>query len=282
MKGEPVKRGVVATLVLVVLVLTAACGGSGGGGGDAAEGEAFDNAPVGAPADAPDAGVFKAATVQMSVPRDDLKEAADDVVELATDHAVGGFLVSSVIDTGPGLGFAEVVIKVPSARFEPVVMRIDRVGNVTRQEVEGRDLSRGFLAAKARIGRARARIASLLNRLQDTTDAGARFQLQAALREAKTELSSLQRKESYIEGITSYSAIEVAIAGRQPAAGAPKPALQRAMETAKSMFVAIGSGAILTAGVVVPLGVLALVLYLVLAPVVRRLRRSEWPDGATP
>ena len=277
-------RGLAATLFLTATVAAVATACAGGGDGD--EGGVTIDEPIGAPDAAADAtgpstapSVVKNASLEVEVAGKDLSAAAQTVIDVATSSKVGGFLVSSVIDLERAHGVGNVVVKVPAPRFEDVVADLGAVGAVTRQQLEGQDLSAEFLATHAKVQRARARTAGLLSRLARTDDPGVRFQLREDLVAARNELLRLQGDEAYIQGQTSYSTIEVALAGKAPPAPPEKPAFERALGTAKAITVAIGSGAVLTAGVVVPLGALLAALYFLGAPIVRRvrprLRRAE-------
>ncbi|HWL65566.1 MAG TPA: DUF4349 domain-containing protein [Actinomycetota bacterium] len=265
-----------ALILLAALLMAPACGG-GEGDSSAAIGL---NDPIGAPEEDPtsapslaeDPSVIKTASVQMDVSRPDLNAAAQSVVDLATTDAVGGFLVSSVLDTNDGFGMAQVVVKVPSPVFEDVVSGLEDVGNITRQELEGEDLSGSALAVHARLRETRARFGSLMRRIQRSDDGIVRAELRTALRDVRGNLTRLENDESHIQRVTSFSTIDVAIVGKQPPAPPQKPALERSIETAMNIMVSIASGVILAAGVVVPLALIAVVIYLIWRSFVRRLR----------
>ena len=272
-----------ALILLAFIAITSACAGSDGGGGESlgADGQA----PIGAPDTGPTgatASVEKSASVAMDVPPKDLKAAAQDVVDLATGDSVGGFLVSSVVDTQSGYGMADVSVKVPSPAFEPVVAGLEEVGHISRQELHGEDLSDDYLAVNARLRRSNARTAALLRRIEAADDPGRRFRLRAALQKTRSQRAQLEQNEAYIEAVTSYSTINVAIAGEQPPPPPPEPPVQRALETAANILVATGTGAILAAGVLVPLTLIGAVGYLLGRPLARKLRSGAWPNGRGP
>ena len=277
-----------ALIPLAALLIAPACSGSDAGATGGGDSGAAD--PIGAPRDPAFAGgdpfggtnVAKSASVEMDVPKDRLSGAAQAVVDLAVADTTGGFLVSSVVDIQQGFGMADVRVKVPSPSFETVVSDLEEIGHITRQELEGRALDNSFLSVNARLRRTRSQIASLLGRLDDTDDRAQRFELRSALRRARSKKASLERNRAYIEGITSYSTVDVSIEGRPPVGGPAAPPWERSLETAKSLTMSIVSGAILAAGVIVPLGGLALVIYLLVAPLVRRVRKGPWGERPEP
>jgi hypothetical protein len=274
--------GRIALPLLFVAIVAAACVGDG----DDSAGVSIDQ-PIGAPesgsnpdeqpsggAPASVAGpsVAKTASVEVDVVQDELNSAAQEVVDLATSSKVGGFLVSSVVDLNEGYGSGNVVVKVPAPRFEQVVGDLETIGEITRQQLEGQDLTAEFLDTHARVQRARSRTATLLSRLKRNEDPGVRFKLRENIVSSKEEVRRLQQNESYITGQSAYLLIDVSLAGKQPPAAPEKPAFERALATAKTIVLAIASGAVLAAGVIVPIGLLLLIAYLVGVPIFRRLR----------
>jgi Domain of unknown function (DUF4349) len=270
-----------ASVVVIGLVATACSVGS-----DDSEGVSIDQ-PIGAPdtgssfdegssaqATAIDSGpsVVKTASVELDVVTDELSSAAQAVVDMATSSKVGGFLVTSVVDLDEGFGSGNVVVRVPAPHFEEVVGDLETVGDITRQELEGQDLTADFLDTHARLRQARSRLATLLDRLRRNEDPAARLELREDLQTSRDALRRLRQNESFITGQTAYSTIDVALTGKQPPAPPQPPAFERASATAKTIVLAIASGAVLAAGVIVPIGVLLLVLYLVGATIVRRLK----------
>lgn len=267
----------IAFSVVIVALLAAACAGDGDEAGVSME------EPIGAPEAGSDYGsasgatdrgpsVVKEASVELEVPGDELSSAAQEVVDLATDPKTGGYLASSVVDLDDGYGYGAVKIKVPSPNFEPVVNDLAGIGRMMRQRLEGQDLSDDFLAARTKVQLAQQRVASLLRRLDRTDDRAEIFELRQDIADAKDDLVRLQQNKSYVEGATSYSTIDVALTGAAPPPPPEKPAIERAVATAKSITLAILSGIVLAAGVIVPVGALVIVLWLIGAPIMRRLK----------
>lgn len=192
--------------------------------------------PIGAPAPVPtldDApSVAKSARVEMDVARADLAEAAQAVVDLATSPKIDGYLASSVVDLDDGNGSAAILVQVPSARFEQTVTELGRIGEVTRQEMLGRQVAPPDMPREER-----------------------------ALAEAQAALSP----------------IDVALSARPPAPPREETPIEQALDKATGMALAIASGAIVAAGVILPVATTALVVYLVWSLVLRRLR-LRWEE----
>lgn len=216
--------------------------------------------------------VMKSASVQIDVVQAKLNSAAQAVVDLATSTKVGGFLVSSIVDTDEGYGFGNIVVKVPAPHFEQTVADLGTVGEVTRQQLDGHDLSGEFLANHAALRQTRGRIESLLRRIDGTKDPAVRFDLRQHLGTAREQLRNIRQDASQMNAQSSYSTIDVALTGTPPPAPPEKPAFKRALGTAKDITLGIASGIVLTAGVVVPIGLLLFALYLIAVPVIRRFK----------
>ena len=277
----------IALSILVVAALAAACAsdepeagisvdepiGAPDGGGEY-DGSSTASSSSGERAASVDPGpsVIKDASVAMEVASDELTAAAQKIVDLTTGPRVDGYLVSSVVDLENGYGYGEVAVKVPSSRFEQVVGDLASIGRITLQRLQGEDLSSDFLQARASVARAEDDIASLLRQLDKTDDAAVRFQIRQDIADAKHELARFQQNETYIRGETAYSNVEVALEGTRPAPPPAEPVFERALGTAKAISLAIGSGLVLAAGVLIPLGVVAFLLYLIGGPIVRKLK----------
>ena len=282
-QGGPPEKGVIVgfrrTMLALAMtaLLAAACAGEDDSGGilldeqigapeEVSETDTID------PDTAETSSVVKQAFVELDVVSDKLDSAAQQVVDIATGPNVGGYLVSSVVDTSEGYGFGEVAVSVPAPRFEHVVSNLNGIGDVTRQQLLGDDVTPEYVTARNKLIAARGRVADLLDRLEQATDAGSKFLLRGKVESARGELRQLEDSSEQIESEASFSTIEVALAGTAPPAATPKPVFERALETAKTILLAIASGIVLAGGVIIPIAALVVVVFLIAAPVIRRLR----------
>ena len=275
-------------IIVAVAALGTACSGDDGaadtaslGSNDQEIGSAPGTRSAARAAGTPGSGasVAKSAFAAMEVPKDELSSSAQAVIDLATSPGTGGFLVSSVFDSQEGHGSAQVQVKVPSARFEPVIGKLDGIGEVTRQELEGQDMSPQVLDAHANLQRARAGVADLIRQLEATDDEALAFELRQQARTARARLRSAQRDSTAIGTEVAFAAIEVALRATPPPPPPDKPVVERALGTAKAITVGIASGTVLVAAVLVPVLALALLVYLVGVLLFRRLkpRLQGWP-----
>lgn len=253
--------------LVAVLAVTGPC--SSGDGEDGGSVTITD--PIGAPephvtevVDGPAPTVAKSALIEIEVAGDELGAAAQEVVDLTTSSRIGGFLVSSLVDA-EGYGAGRVLVEVPAARFEVAVGELDRVGNVTRQQLEGADVSPAARAARGRVAYARDLVQTLSRRLEPSDDAGAKV----ALINAKQELREALRDFASAEGDAAYSSIDVALEGTPPPPPPKRSTFEKALDRAATVTLGIASAIVLVAAVAVPTGLLILLLALAVPRVVR-------------
>ena len=266
-------RRIAASLLVGMAVLGACASGGDDGGGITFSDPVAEQDPQDvsrAATDAP-AAVVKDAQVHMSVARGDLTSAAQQIVDLVVGPRVGGFLSRSVLDRDDGHGTANVLVKVPAFTFEDVVSELNQIGDVRRQFVQGDDRSEDFARARQKVELAEDRVESLLKLVDETDDAAARFDLRQRIAAAKTDLDTHRNDQSFLEAQTTFSTIDVYLTARPPVTP-ERPAIERATGTAKDITLAIASGLVLTAGVVLPIAVVLLPLYVIAARVRRRWR----------
>ncbi|HYO60400.1 MAG TPA: DUF4349 domain-containing protein [Actinomycetota bacterium] len=147
-----------AVSLMVAGLALAACGGDDDAGIEVEE-------PIGAPQEGgaydvtAGPSVSKAASIDLEVARDELGDAAQAVVDLATSPKVGGFLVSSIVDLDDEHGSGAIVVEVPSARFEQSVVELSAIGELTRQEMSGADVTPTAASTKEERASVRADVA---------------------------------------------------------------------------------------------------------------------------
>lgn len=272
----------VAMFLVVAAVAVAGCSGDEQGdsgvtveepiGAPAAPADDYDVTPLDPPP-----SVAKSARVDMEVPRAELSDAAQAVVDLATSDQVGGFLSSSIVDLEDGYGSATILVKVPAPRFEHAVSSLGDLGDVTRQEMAGRDLSPGALDAQRAVRRARQQIDALYEDLEAAGDASEEDALRSRLATTRAELRKAAGEREYVELQAAYAPIDVALAGKQPPPPPEESTVERSLGTARSISLAIVSAVIVGAGVVLPIGAVLLAIWLAWSLVIRRLR-FRWEE----
>ena len=219
----------------------------------------------------PPAVIVKDALVNMSVAHRDLTSATQEIVDLVVSPRVGGFLSQSELDREDGYGTANVLIKVPAFTFEEVVSQLNQIGDIRRQSIQGDDRSEAFARARQKVQLTENRVKGLLNLLDETEDAAARFELRQKIAAAKADLDTHSSNADFIEAQTTFSTIDVYLEARAPVTP-DEPVIERALGTAKDISLAIASGLLLAAGVLVPIGAILFVIYAIAMFVRKRMR----------
>jgi len=131
----------------------------------------------------------------------------------------GGSVLSSRVYEGDGQTRAEVVLAVPSDRFEEALDELRGLGRrVTTDSVTGEDVTEEFVDLESRERNLLAAEESLLRlydraeSIEDTLDVG------AELTEVRGEIERVQGRLKYLEGRTEFSRISVSIEPVPPAA----------------------------------------------------------------
>lgn len=258
--------------------------------GRASEGEAFpEEAPAAEPEldvaaeeaagsgvlgglDLPAVGpsVIKTADVRLQVARGGFKEALQSATQVATAH--GGFVVSSTVE-GEDARRGSLVIRVPAAAFEQALNAVRDLGEVKRDVVSTQDVSQEFVDLEARRRNLEAQEAVLLRLMDESQTVSDAIKVQRELTGVQLEIEQITGRLRFLEDQTAFGTISIALFERG-VGPAPKPnALQRGWSRATDAFLTIVSGLVASLGVVVPLGLAALVVWLV----IRRTRPVRTP-----
>ena len=138
----------------IMVALAVAALGLGACGGDSEDAGIAVEEPIGAPEPDPaletTPSVAKTARIELEVARGRVADAAQAAVDLATSPKIDGYLTSSVIDLEDGHGSAVVLVHVPVDRFEQAVADLGGIGEITRQEMAGRQLAEPGMTRKER------------------------------------------------------------------------------------------------------------------------------------
>lgn len=148
----------------------------------------------------------------------------------------------------------------------------DRVGGFLASSIV--DLEEGYGSATILVQVPAARFEETVARLGDLGDVTRQEMAGQAVPRGAT-----RKERARVDAHTAFAPIDVALDARRPPAPRRKPALERSLETATGISLAILSAAIVGAGVALPVGALLLLLWLAWAVVIRRLR-LRWDQPA--
>ena len=104
-----------------------------------------------------------------------------------------------------------VIVKVPVGKFEEAMSQVGRLGEVTRREGQGTDVTEEMRDLRIRLGNAeemRKRILSLLERVEKVEDA---LKLEKELARVTETIELLKGKIRYLESRGTYARLEVCV-----------------------------------------------------------------------
>ncbi len=202
-------------------------------------------------------------TATASVQVDSLEPAVALVRELAT--RLGGYVGSSGIVTGKNqLRQAAIEVKVPAARFDEVLSGLTPIGKLESVNVTAQDVGEEFVDVTARMDNARRlerRLIDLLatrtGKLKDVLD------VERELARVREEIDRYEGRLRYLKAHTAMSTLSVTVHEPLPVVGtAGKSVMGEAFTQAWRNFVVLLSLAVQSLGVVLPLGLVAFVVWI--------------------
>jgi Domain of unknown function (DUF4349) len=262
-------------------------GGGGGGGGATVlpkDGEALSTG--GSPLTPPTQGRFRpghtqrierSAALTLAAPSDKLDRVADQVISVTDRY--GGFVLRSSVTSGddgdPGGQFE---LRIPASKLRDALRDLSALGTVRSRNQAGQDVTAGFVTATDRLQAARAERKGLLDRLEQATTDTQVDAIRQRLDIVAAEINRLRGQLRNLRLRTNYAAVSVTLeadedggaSGGSGGAGNIDDAVDDALG---SLAGAMGIG-VRALGFAIPLGLVALIVWLATRAYRRRLRES--------
>jgi hypothetical protein len=217
--------------------------------------------PFSAPADASANMLIRTATASIEV--DSLEVAIEHTKQLAT--RVGGFVANSTIDAGRNrLRSATLEVKLPAPRFEEALAGLSPIGKLETVNVSAEDVGEEFVDVTARMENARRlerRLIDLLaNRTGKLKDVLA---VEESLAQVREQIERYEGRMRYLRAHTAMSTLSISVHEPIPVVGhAGRSVMGEAFRQAWRNFVALIAIVVQSLGVVIPLGALAVVVWI--------------------
>ena len=288
-------KRIVAVLLLALLSAGVACSGNdsgdagaaggGGGGGRAVEERAFESdeelaqgppassdqmssaaggggAPVttgGTAARLPRIGpsVIKTATIDVALPDDELTDGINDAISIAGRY--GGFVLSSQLGRANKGGV--LTMRVPAERFEAALTDLEGLGKVRSERIAGEDVGQEFVDLEARLRNWESQEAVLLKLMDEATSVTDTIRVQSELSRVQLEVEQIRGRLRFLRDQTAYGTITAAFVPASAPAPSTPGRFARAWERALNLMEGLVEGTIVATGVLIPLALIALVLY---------------------
>ena len=202
-------------------------------------------------------------TANASIEVDSLEPAVALLSQLA--ERVGGYVAGTGIVTGKGqLRQAFIEVKIPAPRFNDVVAGLKPIGKLESVNVNTQDVGEEFVDVTARMDNAKRlerRLIDLLatrtGKLKDVLD------VERELARVREEIDRYEGRLRYLKAHSAMSTLSVTVHEPLPVVGtAGKSVMGEAFTQAWRNFVVLMSLAVQSLGVVVPLGLIAFVVWI--------------------
>jgi len=230
--------------------------------------------------------VIKTADVGLRVDHSHFGQTRSAVRKIAGD--LGGYETHSST-SGSKIHTGRITIRVPARAFRRAMDAIEGIAHVhvTAESVTGQDVSQQFVDLQARLVNLEAQEKVLLRLMDRAETISESIRVENYLQQVEFQIEDVQGRMLYLQNRTSMSTITVALheAGKKPAPPQHASALWKAGERSLGAALAVVTGVIVGAGLVVPLSILALLALLVgrrLAPLAPqlRVRRASDPSAS--
>lgn len=219
--------------------------------------------------------VIRKGDISLTLPRDGLGTAVDEVTAIADEK--GGFVFSSSVGERAG----NLVLRVPAQRFDATVTALRAVGTVKDVTISSQDVTAEFIDLNARLRIARGRFHALQRLYDQATTIEQTLRVQNALDDTQLRIEQTQGQLNVIDNQTSQSTIRVSL--REEGLPDPQtqdvrnPSVGTAWDRAVAGFFGVISAVVIGVGYLVPIAILALLVWLVVTLVRRRRAASQAP-----
>jgi hypothetical protein len=213
-----------------------------------------------------DPKLVKSANIRVAVT--DFDPAWDQANDVAAKH--GGAVIGSrtqLIEERIAEG--TVTMRVPSARLDQVIADLRSLGTLAELTTTGDDIAEQIDGVKTKVADARTEERELIQQQTNAPTSAARQDATARLEAVRKDIDSLRAKQRKYEDQVEFSAVSATIFEDASVAD-DGSVLGRAFDTGVSAALTILAGTLVLLGGLVPLAVLALVVWFVVRAVRRR------------
>jgi hypothetical protein len=217
--------------------------------------------------------IERSIALELEAPVDQMSRVADQVTAVTYRH--GGFVLNSSVSTGEDGSGGDFNLRIPANELRPALRDLSALADVRTQSQTGRDVTRAHVTARDHLRSARAERRSLLRRLEvATTDAEAEA-IRRRLDIVAGEINGLRGRLHSLRLRTDYAVVTVSLVAKDDGAGgAGGGSFDDALHDAGDLLVGVAGVIVRVLAVALPLGVLALLGWLVTGAIRRRRRES--------
>jgi hypothetical protein len=210
--------------------------------------------------------IIRTAELSVVIPRNTLDERFAEVVDAAERN--GGFVSDSLSRTRTG----SLTLRVPSGNLAPTLRAVRGLGTVEVESVRGKDVTANYVDLRARLSIAKARREVLLGLQADATTIEQTIRVQNELDETQLDIEAIQGQLQVLDDRTSLATVHVDLReeGAEPGDEVETASIPNAFERAVAGFVGVIAAIVIGLGYLIPLGLLALLVWFVATRIQRR------------
>ncbi|MBD3311288.1 MAG: DUF4349 domain-containing protein [Candidatus Magasanikbacteria bacterium] len=138
---------------------------------------------------------------------DDVNLAVDQIKQYATEK--GGFLVSSNVYKSGLAPYATVVIRIPATEFDKGVEKLQGMGEVTSQRIDGQDVTEEYVDLEAQLRNFRATEEQYLNIMKQAYEIEDILAVQTKLSDVRNQIERIEGRMKYLKQSADLSTITV-------------------------------------------------------------------------
>ena len=193
-----------------------------------------------------------------------------DVIGIAESY--DGMLLSSET---VGDDTARLVLRIPAKKFDRAFAEVSQLGDVRASTVTGTDVTAEFIDLQAQLRILKAHREVVFGLYEQATTIDTTLRLDRELSEVQLQIDQIQGQLRYLDAQTSISTLKVAMSENEPDVEAlseddEAPSLGNAWDSATDGFLGVLSAMIVGLGYLIPLAIVAGIVYAVVRLVRRR------------
>ena len=210
--------------------------------------------------------VIRTAELGLVIPPDSFDQRFAQVVDVASAH--NGFVATSTTRERAG----NVTMRVPAANFDPALRDLRELGDIEVQTIQGRDVTAEYVDLRARLRIAKSRREVLLRLMDRAASIEQTIRVQNALDDTQLRIEELQGQLRLLDDRTSLATIRVQLReeGAEAVTEVETPSIPNAFERSFAGFVGVIAGVVIGLGYLIPVALLAALVWFVVVRVRRR------------
>jgi hypothetical protein len=175
------------------------------------------------------------------------------VVDLATGY--GGYISDSSTSLGGSAPSANLVLRVPAAKFDSVMSSLSRLGKVTSEDMSGKDVTTQVVDNNAQLQTLQDEAVAARTLLTRATSIGDILTIQDQAFALQGQIQEITAQQAALSDEIDYATVTVGLTTAAAPAPIPKPrsTLQRTWHSATHNSAAVLRGLVLAVGWLAPL-----------------------------